>query len=151
MPATAPWRAAGRIMPVVILTARGSMTEKVQGINAGADDYLAKPFHMEERLARLRALIRRAHGHATTELTCAGLTLDTRSGKVTVNGSPVDLSGHEYRVLSYLMHHKGHVVSRSELIEHISAQDFDRSAAPQVGGRRHQDGAWPRLPAGRAG
>ena len=100
----------------------------MQGIDAGADDYLAKPFQMEELLARLRALIRRAHGHATTELTCEGVTLDTRSGKVTVNGCPVDLSAHEYRVLRYLMHHKGQVVSRSELIEHIYAQDFDRDS-----------------------
>ncbi|PYN95132.1 MAG: hypothetical protein DMD91_25805 [Candidatus Rokuibacteriota bacterium] len=106
----------------------GSWTEKVQGIDAGADDYLAKPFQMEELLARLRALIRRAHGHATTELRCDGVTLDTRSGKVTVNGAPVDLSAHEYRVLRYLMHHKGQAVSRSELIEHICAQDFDRDS-----------------------
>ncbi len=122
------WRAAGRTMPVLILTARGSWPEKVQGIDAGADDYLAKPFQMEELLARLRALIRRAHGHASTELTCGGLTLDTRSGRVTVNGAPVDLSAHEYRVLRYLMHRKGEVVSRSELIEHIYAQDFDRDS-----------------------
>jgi len=115
-------------MPVLILTARGSWPEKVQGIDAGADDYLAKPFQMEELLARLRALIRRAHGHATTELMCDSVTLDTRSGKVTVKGNPVDLSAHEYRVLRYLMHHKGQVVSRSELIEHIYAQDFDRDS-----------------------
>jgi len=106
------WRAAGRTMPVLILTARGSWPEKVQGIDAGADDYLAKPFQMEELLARVRALIRRAHGHATTELTCDGVTLDTRSGRVTVGGGPIDLS----------------VVSRSELIEHIYAQDFDRDS-----------------------
>ena len=100
----------------------------MQGIDAGADDYLAKPFHMEELLARLRALIRRAHGHATPELTCGGVALDTRSGRVTVGGSPIDLSAHEYRVLRYLMHRKGEVVSRSELIEHIYAQDFDRDS-----------------------
>src|SRR3989442_3958260 len=111
------WRAAGRPMAVLILTAGGSWREKVQGIDAGADDYLAKPF-----------LIRRAHGHATTELTCEDVTLDSRSGKVTVNGAPVDLSAHEYRVLRYLMHRKGQVVSRSELIEHIYAQDFDRDS-----------------------
>ena len=122
------WRAGGRTMPVLILTARGSWPEKVQGIDAGADDYLAKPFQMEELLARLRALIRRAHGHTTTELMCDSVTLDTRSGKVTVKGNPVDLSAHEYRVLRYLMHHKGQVVSRSELIEHIYAQDFDRDS-----------------------
>ena len=122
------WRAAGRTMPVLILTARGSWPEKVQGIDAGADDYLAKPFQMEELLARVRALIRRAHGHATTELTCDGVTLDTRSGRVTVGGGPIDLSAHEYRVLRYLMHRKGEVVSRSELVEHIYAQDFDRDS-----------------------
>ena len=122
------WRKEGRSFPVLVLTARDSWSDKVAGLDAGADDYLAKPFHMEELLARLRALIRRAHGHATTELTCDGVTLDTRSGKVTVNGSPVDLSAHEYRVLGYLMHHKGQLVSRSELIEHIYAQDFDRDS-----------------------
>jgi two-component system OmpR family response regulator len=122
------WRRAGRTMPVLILTARGSWAEKVQGIDAGADDYLAKPFQMEELLARLRALIRRAHGHASPELTCGELTLDTRSGRVTVQGNPVDLSAHEYRVLAYLMHREGQVVSRTELIEHIYAQDFDRDS-----------------------
>src|SRR6266481_8038729 len=98
------WRRANLATPVLILTARGAWSEKVAGFDAGADDYLAKPFHTEELLARLRALIRRAHGHAKTELTCEGVTLDTASGKVTVNGSPVDLSAHEYRVLRYMMH-----------------------------------------------
>src|SRR5436190_7359782 len=105
------WRRAGKAVPVLLLTARDRWSDKVQGIDAGADDYLAKPFHMEELLARLRALIRRAHGHATPELTCGGVALDTRSGKVLVNGRPVDLSAHEYRVLRYLMHHKDEVVS----------------------------------------
>ena len=122
------WRADGRMMPVLILTARGSWAERVAGIDAGADDYLPKPFRMEELLARLRALIRRTHGHAAAELSCDGVVLDTRTGKVTVNGDPVDLSAHEYRVLAYLMHRKGQVVSRTELTEHIYAQDFDRDS-----------------------
>jgi two-component system OmpR family response regulator len=122
------WRAAGRTMPVLILTARDSWHEKVAGIDAGADDYLAKPFHMEELLARLRALIRRAGGHASAELVCGPLTLDTRSNRVTVAGRALTLTGHEYRVLAYLMHHPGEVVSRSDLVEHIYAQDFDRDS-----------------------
>lgn len=122
------WRAAGRTMPVLILTARGTWQEKVEGIDAGADDYLAKPFRMEEMLARLRAIIRRSAGHAATALTCGPLELDTRSARVTVNGVPVVLTAHEYKVLAYLMHHRGRVVSRSELTEHIYAQDFDRDS-----------------------
>ncbi|MBI1888033.1 MAG: response regulator transcription factor [Nitrosomonadales bacterium] len=122
------WRAAGRAMPVLILTARDSWHEKVAGIDAGADDYLTKPFHMEELLARLRALIRRAGGHASTELVCGPLTLDTRSSRVSVNGRTLTLTGHEYRVLAYLMHHRDEVVSRSDLTEHIYAQDFDRDS-----------------------
>ncbi len=122
------WRAAGRTMPVLILTARDGWHEKVAGIDAGADDYLAKPFHMEELLARLRALIRRAGGHASAELRCGPLTLDTRSGRAAVDGQALTLTGHEYRVLAYLMHHAGEVVSRSELTEHIYAQDFDRDS-----------------------
>ncbi|HEY0837776.1 MAG TPA: response regulator transcription factor [Azospirillum sp.] len=122
------WRANSVTTPVIILTARGAWTEKVQGIDAGADDYLAKPFSMEELLARLRALIRRAKGHASAEIVCGGVTLDTRSGRVSVDGRPVDLTGHEYRVLAYLMHRKGQVVSRAELTEHIYAQDFDRDS-----------------------
>lgn len=122
------WRAAGRVMPVLILTARDNWHEKVAGIDAGADDYLAKPFHMEELLARLRALIRRAGGHASAELVCGPLTLDTRSNRVTVAGRALTLTSHEYRVLAYLMHHPGEVVSRSDLVEHIYAQDFDRDS-----------------------
>ena len=122
------WRAAGRVFPVLILTARANWHEKVAGIDAGADDYLAKPFHMEELLARLRALIRRAHGHATVELACGPLRLDTRSGRVSVAGQGVPLTSHEFRVLSYLLHHKGEVVSRTDLTEHIYAQDFDRDS-----------------------
>ncbi|MDX5409210.1 MAG: response regulator transcription factor [Thauera sp.] len=122
------WRAQGRAMPVLILTARGDWHEKVAGIDAGADDYLTKPFHMEELLARIRALIRRAAGQATAEIACGPLVLDTRGGRVTVDGQLLALTSHEFRVLSYLMHHLGEVVSRSELTEHIYAQDFDRDS-----------------------
>jgi len=122
------WRTAGRSMPVLILTARDGWAEKVAGIDAGADDYLTKPFHMEELLARLRALIRRAGGHASAEMACGALTLDTRNSRVTVAGQALTLTSHEYRVLAYLMHHRGEVVSRSDLIEHIYAQDFDRDS-----------------------
>ena len=122
------WRAAGRTMPVLILTARDNWHEKVTGIDAGADDYLAKPFHMEELLARLRALIRRTGGHASAELVCGDIVLDTRHSRVTVSGQTLTLTSHEYRVLDYLMHHPQQVVSRSDLIEHIYAQDFDRDS-----------------------
>lgn len=122
------WRGAGRTMPVLILTARDSWHEKVTGIDTGADDYLAKPFHTEELLARLRALTRRAQGLASPLLQCGELTLDTRSGRVTVAGQVVALTSHEYRLLAYLMHRPGRVVSRSELTEHLYAQDFDRDS-----------------------
>ncbi|SNS37667.1 MULTISPECIES: response regulator transcription factor [unclassified Azospirillum] len=122
------WRAAGRSMPVLILTARGTWQEKVEGMDAGADDYLAKPFRMEELLARVRALIRRAGGQAAAEITCGLVALDTRAGRVTVAGQPVTLTAHELRVLSYLMHHQGRVISRTELTEHVYAQDFDRDS-----------------------
>jgi len=122
------WRESGRVMPVLILTARDGWHEKVAGIDAGADDYLTKPFHMEELLARLRALIRRAGGHAGAELVCGPLTLDTRSSRARVSGQALSLTSHEYRVLAYLMHHRGEIVSRSELIQHIYAQDFDRDS-----------------------
>lgn len=122
------WRDAGRTMPVLILTARDNWSEKVAGIDAGADDYLTKPFHMEELLARLRALIRRANGQASPVLQCGAVALDTRSGRVTVAGSPIALTSHEYKVLAYLMHRPGSVVSRTELTEHIYAQDFDRDS-----------------------
>ena len=122
------WRTTGRSMPVLILTARDGWHEKVAGIDAGADDYLTKPFHMEELLARLRALIRRAGGHASSEMVCGPLTLDTRNSRATVAGQALTLTSHEYRVLAYLIHHIGEVVSRSELVEHIYAQDFDRDS-----------------------
>lgn len=122
------WRAIGRAVPVLILTARGTWQEKVEGMDAGADDYLAKPFRMEELLARLRALIRRAGGQASPALTCGPVSLDTRTGRVTVSGQPITLTAHEQRVMSYLMHHQGRVISRTELTEHVYAQDFDRDS-----------------------
>jgi two-component system, OmpR family, response regulator len=122
------WREAGIFSPVLILTARGSWHEKVQGIDGGADDYVAKPFRIEEVLARIRALIRRASGLAHAELRCGPLALDARTTRVSVGGAPVKLTSHEFRVLSYLMHQGGRVVSRSELTEHIYAQDFDRDS-----------------------
>jgi two-component system OmpR family response regulator len=122
------WRDAGLAVPVLILTARGSWHEKVQGIDAGADDYLSKPFRLEELLARLRALIRRAAGQVTAELRHRGVSLDARSAKVTLHGEPVKLTSHEFRVLSYLMHNRGRVVSQGELTEHIYAQKFDRDS-----------------------
>jgi two-component system, OmpR family, response regulator len=122
------WRKAGRRMPVLILTARDRWSDKVQGFDSGADDYVAKPFHIEEVLARLRALLRRAAGHATSELVCGPVRLDTRAGRITIDGNPVKLTSHEFRLLSYLMHHAGRVVSRSELVEHLYDQDFDRDS-----------------------
>ena len=122
------WRRAGRKMPVLMLTARDRWSDKVAGIDAGADDYVAKPFHIEEVLARLRALIRRAAGHASSELFCGPLRLDTKASKADVNGVPLKLTSHEFRLLAYLMHHAGEVVSRSELVEHLYDQDFDRDS-----------------------
>ena len=122
------WRRAGRTMPVLLLTARDRWSDKVQGIDAGADDYVAKPFHMEEVLARIRALVRRAAGLASNEIVAGAVRLDARSGKVTVDGQSVKLTSHELRLLSYLMHHKGKVISRTELTEHLYDQDFDRDS-----------------------
>jgi two-component system, OmpR family, response regulator len=122
------WRADGRLMPVLILTARDRWSDKVAGIDAGADDYVAKPFHMEEILARVRALIRRAAGHASSEIICGPLRVDTKSARVDVNGETLKLTSHEFRLLSYLLHHKGKVVSRTELVEHLYDQDFDRDS-----------------------
>ena len=122
------WRAGGIAVPVLVLTARGSWSAKVRGIDSGADDYLTKPFQVEELLARLRALIRRASGQLTPELRYGALVLDPRTSQVTLDGQPVKLTSHELRVLSYLMHHRGRVVSQSELTEHIYAQTFDRDS-----------------------
>lgn len=122
------WRRAGHAMPVLILTARDRWSDKVQGFDAGADDYVTKPFHIEEILARLRALLRRAAGHATSELWCGPVRLDTRAARVSVDGVEVKLTSHEYRLLAYLMHHAGRTVSRGELVEHLYEQDFDRDS-----------------------
>jgi two-component system OmpR family response regulator len=122
------WRRAAKTMPVLILTARDRWSEKVSGFDAGADDYVVKPFHIEELLARVRALLRRATGHATSELTCGPVRLDTRASRVVVDGNPIKLTSHEYRLLAYLMHHQGRVVSRTELVEHLYDQDFDRDS-----------------------
>ena len=122
------WRESGVAVPVLVLTARGSWHEKVQGFDGGADDYVSKPFQIEEVLARLRALIRRASGHVLPELRSGEIALDPRSARVTRAGTPIKLTAHEFRVLSYLMHHRDRVVSQSELTEHIYAQDFDRDS-----------------------
>ena len=122
------WRENGLTVPVLVLTARGSWHEKVQGIDAGADDYLSKPFRMEELLARLRGLIRRSRQMASSEMQAGSLALDARSGRVTVNGLPVRLTALEFRVLSYLMHHRGRAVSQGELAEHIYPIDSERDS-----------------------
>lgn len=122
------WRRAGKKMPVLILTARDRWSDKVAGFDAGADDYVAKPFHMEEVLARVRALLRRSAGHATSELVCGPVLLDTKSARVMVDGTAIKLTSLEFRLLAYLMHHKGKVVSRTELVEHLYDQDFDRDS-----------------------
>lgn len=122
------WRAAGRAMPVLILTARDGWTEKVAGLNAGADDYLAKPFMMAELVARMQALVRRAHGQARPEITLGRLLVDTAAARVMLDGAAVRLTGLEYRLLAYLAHHPGQVVSKTELTEHLYAQDFDRDS-----------------------
>ncbi len=122
------WRSEQMMAPVLILTARDQWHEKVTGIDAGADDYLTKPFHAEELLARVRALIRRASGQASSVLQCGPILLDTRSARVSVDGLPVSLTSHEFKLLSYLMHHPNQVLSRSELSEHLYAQDSDRDS-----------------------
>ena len=122
------WRREGRKMPVLILTARDRWSDKVAGFDAGADDYVSKPFHMEEVLARVRALLRRSAGHATSEISCGPLMLDTKSARVTIEGQQIKLTSLEFRLLSYLMHHQDRVVSRTELVEHLYDQDFDRDS-----------------------
>jgi two-component system OmpR family response regulator len=122
------WRRSGLAVPVLVLTARGSWHETVHGIDEGADDYVSKPFRMEEVLARLRALIRRSSGQMQPAIRCGVVVLDPRLARVTRNGVPVKLTSHEFRVLSYLMHHRTRVVSQGELTEHIYAQDFDRDS-----------------------
>lgn len=122
------WRDAGLAMPVLVLTARGSWHEKVHGIDGGADDYVSKPFRMEEVLARLRALIRRASGRVATDIRCGPIVLDPRAARVALNGQPVRLTSHEFRVLAYLMHHHGRLVPQAELNEHIYAENADRDS-----------------------
>ena len=122
------WRDAGLAVPVLVLTARGSWHDKVQGIDSGADDYVAKPFQIEEVLARLRALIRRATGQVAPELRCGDVVLDPRTSRVTLRGAPVKLTSHEFRVLSYLMHHRERTISQAELSDHIYAAELDRDS-----------------------
>jgi two-component system, OmpR family, response regulator len=122
------WRDSALAVPVLVLTARSSWHERVKGIDDGADDYVTKPFQMEEVLARLRALIRRASRQPKPSLTCGEVTLDPRLARVTRNGAPVKLTSHEFRVLSYLMHNRDRVVPQSELTEHIYSQDADRDS-----------------------
>ncbi|HEY2048818.1 MAG TPA: response regulator transcription factor [Caulobacteraceae bacterium] len=122
------WRRAQIPTPVLILTARGAWSEKVAGFDAGADDYLTKPFHTEELLARLRALLRRSAGHSAPSLSCGDLRLDPRAARATVAGEPLRLTSLEYRLLHYLMMHQGRVISRTELVEHLYDQDFDRDS-----------------------
>ena len=122
------WRGNDRSMPVMILTARDTWREKVNGLRAGADDYLAKPFEVEEVIARIEALIRRATGHSTPVLSCGPVKLDTTANRVTLDDESVELTALELGMLSYLMHHKGEVISKTELTEHIYEQDFDRDS-----------------------
>ena len=121
-------RGSGSRVPIVVLSSRNGETEKVEALDLGADDYVTKPFHMEELLARIRAVLRRSTGHASSEIVCGAVRLDTRSGRVAVGDNPVKLTSHEYRLLSYLMHHAGRIVSRAELTEHLYDQDFDRDS-----------------------
>ena len=122
------WRRADRLVPVLLLTARDRWSDKVAGIDAGADDYVAKPFHMEEVLARLRALMRRAAGRASHEIEIGTVRLDVKAGRLTVAGNPIKLTSHEFRLIQYLMLHVDKVVSRTELVEHLYDQDFDRDS-----------------------
>jgi two-component system OmpR family response regulator len=122
------WREAGNAVPVLILTSRDTWREKVAGLRAGADDYLAKPFELEEVMARVEALIRRASGHASPLLTCGPVELDPVSARVTMQGVPVNMTALEYRALQYLLQKKGSVVSKSELSEHIYGQDLERDS-----------------------
>jgi DNA-binding response OmpR family regulator len=122
------WRTEGRNTPILVLTARGAWSERVEGIDAGADDYLPKPFRMEELIARVRALIRRSAGHGAAVIEAGPLSLDTRQMRLTVDGVPVALSPLEYRLVAYLLHHKGRVVPPSELIEHLYGDDDARDA-----------------------
>jgi two-component system response regulator PhoP len=121
-------RAAGRSFPILILTARDNWQDKVEGLQAGADDYVAKPFHFEEVLARLQALLRRAGGWSSPLLKCGVVLLDTRAQTVQVSGAPVELTTFEYRILEHLMLRAGEVVSKTELTERLYDQDFERDS-----------------------
>lgn len=131
------WRANGRSMPVLILTARGSWAERVDGIDAGADDYLPKPFRMEELLARLRSIVRRSAGHASPRIVAGEVELDERQMKVTLRGVPVALSPLEYRLIAFLLHHRGRVVSQQELDENVygHGEDHESNALEVLVGR----------------
>ena len=122
------WRQAGLDFPVLILTARGRWQEKVEGLEAGADDYMVKPFSMEELQARVRALLRRSSGWSQSLLRCDPVQMDLGTQKVTVAGKEIDLTAYEYKVLEYLMLHAGEVISKNDLTEHIYHQDFDRDS-----------------------
>ncbi|MCP4284568.1 MAG: response regulator transcription factor [Gammaproteobacteria bacterium] len=122
------WRQTGRRMPVMILTARDTWREKVAGLRAGADDYLAKPFELEEMLARVEALIRRSSGHASPILECGPLTLDINTTRLIQAGCPIELTALEFRTLTHLMRHQGRVISKTEFTEHLYDQDFDRDS-----------------------
>ncbi len=122
------WRKRGQDFPVLILTARGRWQEKVEGLEVGADDYLVKPFHMEELIARIRALVRRSAGWADSTLRIGPIALDTNTQQVALDGEVLDLTAYEYKVLEYMMLHAGEVVSKTELTEHIYDQDFDRDS-----------------------
>jgi two-component system OmpR family response regulator len=122
------WREGRRAMPVLVLTARSRWSEKAQAFDAGADDYVTKPFEMDEVVTRIRALIRRAAGHASPEITCGPLRIDTAQARVWVDGQPVALTAQEFRILSYLAHHQQRVVGRAELVEHVYDRDDERDS-----------------------
>jgi two-component system OmpR family response regulator len=122
------WRKSGRSVPVLVLTARGNWDERVDGIEAGADDYVVKPFRVEEVVARIRAILRRSTGRASPRFEIGNITLDTRTMVAARDGVPLSLTPLEYRLLHYLMHHSGQVISQSEITQHLYAQDFDRDS-----------------------